>query len=213
MCVRLLAADCWLLAAGWQLLTAGCVGYAGCWRLWPQGTEYMHSVGNVLIYGGLKACWHSNNQRYENNLIVRPDLGRLGPQACSGCIAGAPDRLSYQQTSTGGHWPKNESKHGDVCVTETGEMYGFSGACDTADLNGTALYATNSTYYSSVAPTVACNTKGGAVSFNLSEWNALWASAGLGSGGEGGSVHIPTAPTTAAIADMARERLGLKSKP
>jgi hypothetical protein len=107
-----------------------------------QGTEYMHSVSNVLVYGGLKSCWHSNNQRYENNLIVRPDLGRLGPQACSNCIAGAPDARSYQQRSWSGRWPKNESKHGDTCITETGDMYRFAGACNSADLNGTALFAT-----------------------------------------------------------------------
>lgn len=88
-------------------------------------------------------------------------------------------------------------------------MYGFEGACDAANLNGTALFATNSTYYSTTLPTVGCKSGASTVSYNLSAWHALWASAGLCEGGEGGSVHIPKAPTTAAIAAMARERLGL----
>jgi hypothetical protein len=144
--------------------------------------------------------------RYENNLIVRPDLGRLGAQSCSMCDAGAPDSSSYQQISTGGHWQKNESKNGDVCITETGDLYHFHGGCNTADLNGTALFATNSTYYSSVAPFIrVADTR-----YNLSAWYALWVSVGLGEGGEGGSVHIPHAPTAAAVAEMARKRLGLQ---
>ena len=203
-------------AVSWNLIKGNMVGgfsanEHGSMSLdYDDGTEYMHSVDNVLVYGGVKACWHSNNQRYENNLIVRPDLGKLGPQACSGCIAGAPDAHSYQQTSFGGNWPKNESKHGDVCITETGDMYGFSGACDTADLNGTALFATNSTYYSSATPTVSCRSAGTTISYNLSGWHALWVSMGLGEGGEGGSVHIQATPTTTAVVAMARERLGLK---
>ena len=81
-------------AVSWNLIKGNMVGgfsaneHGGMPLDYDDGTEYMHSVSNVLVYGGLKACWHSNNQRYENNLIVRPDLGRLGPQACSGCIAG-----------------------------------------------------------------------------------------------------------------------------
>ena len=201
-------------AVSWNLIKQNLVGgfsaneHGGMPLDYDDGTEYMHSVANVLVYGGLKSCWHSNNQRYENNLIVRPDLGRLGPQACSNCIAGAPDAQSYQQRSSGGRWPKNESKHGDTCITETGEMYRFAGACNPADLNGTALFSTNSTYYSTVTPTVRCD----GVGYNLSGWHALWASAGLGEGGEGGSVHVRTALTTDAIAALVRERLGLEKR-
>ena len=36
---------------------------------YDDGTEFMNSTSNVLVYSGFKACWHSNNQRYSNNLL------------------------------------------------------------------------------------------------------------------------------------------------
>ena len=61
---------------------------------YDDGTEYMNSTHNVLAYSGFKACWHSNNQRYSGNLLVRPDLqamnGNISPQPCASCTAGAP---------------------------------------------------------------------------------------------------------------------------
>ena len=70
---------------------------------YDDGTEFMNSTENVLVYSGFKACetatqfdlylgsfaryeavtnphvcshtgWHSNNQLYADNLLIRPDM-------------------------------------------------------------------------------------------------------------------------------------------
>eukprot|EP01050_Picozoa_sp_SAG11_P001629 SAG11_NODE_73_length_18072_cov_8.670005_21_plen_614_part_00 len=173
---------------------------------YDDGTEYMHSVSNVLMYGGLKACWHSNNQRYEDNLIVRPDLNLQGPYPCSLCPAGAPDPRSFQQMSNGGHWLKNESKIGDVCINPYGQLYGPESDCRTDDLNGTYLWAANSTYYTAATPVIGCQSNGSRVGYNLTEWDRLWDLKGVPGGGERGSV-VRAMPRTAEVVAMARARL------
>ena len=174
---------------------------------YDDGTEYMNSTSNVLLYSGFKACWHSNNQRYAHNLLVRPDLqaedGEIKPQPCASCAAGAPAAGSYQART---RWMKNESMVGNTCIDgsaqpKVGEMQN----CDSSSafsLNGTALFAQRNTYYGP-SQLFLC----GSERYNLSAWQALWKARGLEQGGEFGSRVIEALPTTAEIVVMAEARL------
>ena len=174
---------------------------------YDDGTEFMNSTSNVLVYSGFKACWHSNNQRYSNNLLVRPDLqsmdGHVKPEPCASCTAGAPTAGSYQ-AQTG--WMKNESMTNNICINNADiPKVMYFGACASTSahvLNGTALYATNNTYYGK-SEEFEC----GGTSYNLSGWQALWANLGLPRGGEYASKIVAELPSPDEIVSMASQLL------
>jgi hypothetical protein len=174
---------------------------------YDDGTEFMNSTSNVLVYSGFKACWHSNNQRYSDNLLIRPDLqsidGRIKPEPCASCTAGAPTTGSYQ-ANTG--WMKNESISNNVCIqNDASPKVMYFGACASTSahvLNGTGLYSFNNTYYGQFE-----NFECGGHTYNLSGWQALWAELGLAKGGEYGSQIVAQLPSADETVAMARAKL------
>jgi len=174
---------------------------------YDDGTEYMNSTDNVLAYSGFKACWHSNNQRYSGNLLVRPDLqamnGNVSPQPCASCTAGAPSPGSFQAATS---WMKNESSNGNTCIDNSSHpKVMYFGSCSSADkhtLNGTALFSADNTYYGATQ-VFECSGQ----TYNLSTWQALWSRVGLPEGGEAGSRVITELPSTDEIVSMAKARV------
>ena len=180
------------------------------WGLdYDDGTEYMNSTANVLVYSGFKACWHSNNQRYVDNLLIRPDMqsmdGHVKPQPCACCVGGAPAAGSFQAETK---WMKNESFINTVCIDDSIHPKNMHfGGCDSTTaftLNGTSVFAQNSTYYG--RDIFECGK-----TYNLSQWQELWRNVGLPEGGEYESQVIAELPSTAEILNMARQRLRMQT--
>ena len=172
---------------------------------YDDGTEFMNSTENVLVYSGFKACWHSNNQHYADNLLIRPDLqainGQITSQACASCTAGAPAPGSWQAQHG---WMKNESFVRNTCIDNSSrpKVMHF-GSCDSSTafaLNGTSVYSAGNSYYGQ--DIFECEK-----SYNLSGWQALWKGVGLAGGGEFGSTVVAALPTTEEIVAMAKSRL------
>eukprot|EP01043_Picozoa_sp_COSAG02_P052052 COSAG02_NODE_5557_length_4231_cov_1.573572_4_plen_160_part_00 len=146
-------------------------------------------------------------KRYSDNLLIRPDLqsidGRIKPEPCASCTAGAPTTGSYQ-ANTG--WMKNESISNNVCIqNDASPKVMYFGACASTSahvLNGTGLYSFNNTYYGQFE-----NFECGGHTYNLSGWQALWAELGLAKGGEYGSQIVAQLPSADETVAMARAKL------
>jgi hypothetical protein len=133
-------------------------------------------------------------------------------------LAGAPDPHSAAAQQTWG-WQKNETAISNHCISPNLSReqiwYPMSSWCDNssgAALNNTAMWSANNSYYcdgcdsSNASAPKALTYRCGAQSYNLSAWHALWASVGVGGGGELGSRALPT-PPLATILTMARARV------
>lgn len=170
---------------------------------YDDGADHLNTTDNVFVYAGVRTCWKSMEQRYRRNVIVRPDLLRVGGKssgvvggACVSCPAGAPSR----------GWRKNESFVGNACATASGALYDFGEAwtdgCDPADLNATAVWASDNTYYG--AAWAYCESK--ATRYSLPQWQGLWAARGLPGGGEQRS-RVEPMPPVDGIVGIAASRL------
>ena len=191
-------------------------------RIFPldydDGSDHIHSVSNVLLYGGFKACWRSNSQTYVDNLIVYPS-----GNSCASCWAGEPSPTSTAATGKV-PWGKNESMTSNHCIAPElwrgpiiSPMASWCNASSGANLNNTAMWSANNSYYcdgcgsSASTRSPSASHRGllfqcGATKYNLSQWQALWASVGVAGGGEAGSRALPLPPTET-IAAMARSRI------
>ena len=159
-----------------------------------DGSDMMSVTSNVLFRGGFLGGWHSRDQVYSRNLVIRPDYAN---DHCINCPSGAFYR----------GWQHNESALDNDCITG-GATVSAAGGCDLSDLAATTVSTRNNRYYTLTdqAPSaITCGSKG----FGLREWQALFASKRL-PGGEAGSTVHPM-PSVDKILAMARGRLDLPS--
>jgi hypothetical protein len=167
---------------------SGWPGFAGTPFNFDDGTDMMNVSSNVLVFGGVLGGWHSRDQKYSRNLILRPDL-TTPDGACFNCPSG----------NFFPGWQHNESALSNDCVTG-GVTANAASGCTLDDLTGTTLSTAENRYFNLVGDVVGVITCGG-TSYSVASWQRLVASKGLAGGERGSTVHpMPTVDTILSIA-------------